>query len=363
MAALVDQYPYLSCDIPLLKECIQAFISSRETFTFYHAIKQAIKILENAGQLVRSQRNRYGFNVPVEMICKIFSFLSSLQDVERGKMVCKNWFNALNSDLFKKMRLNRKPKSADYLHSWATVGRSYLTAACQGKIISCEIGSLQGRVHQHLSGKVIDLVSFPYAVIDMAISENGSLIAHFNYFNEIQVYKRNKKGNYLFLYTWNTYDHCLGIAIQGETIYITLPSSVDVYSNDGVLLRSWSLREVTTEKVSYSRAVGLFKDQIFMSFRNYSFIRVFSITDGSLIREWKIRGSGDPGKIVVTSEAVFVEDTSGWEIQVFTHDGEFLFYVCPREQNFYFSNICSLDDKLYLTDAENQKIHIYNLRY
>ena len=361
--AIVNQYNCLNDNVPNLLKHIQTFQSTSDLIFFYNSIKEATKILENAYQLVRSQRNTYGRHVPAAMICLIFSFLLPHQGGARGKMVCKNWFSALNSDLFTKIVLHRPPIRVSYLRSWSTVNPPRGFAGYHGRILCTETWCTNVNIYENLTGLWLESSPVGPGTSHLATTEDGSLMIQWSGIdNKVQVYEKKNGDNFTFYNGWS-FKNCMGLSVQGQTIFLTSPTSLCGYSIDGALLWSWSLRG-NRRVLPYSRKISIFQDRIFMSDKNYSCIDVFSITTGAFVCRWKIRGENQsPGGIAVLHSGVYVVNHAVNCIQVFTHDGEFLSSIYPKDPGDRFSDVCSSGDNLYVMDSKNNEIHIFQLNY
>ena len=176
------------------------------------------------------------------------------------------------------------------------------------------------------------------------------------------------KYEYELVKQWKLFNSLRGLAMDDESIYVAGTSSFFIYSLEGIPLRSWKLQ---TDECTL-RSIAVTKNQIFMTDSRGCSITVFSL-EGEILHKWGTKGQnlGElnyPKGIAVTKSVVFVVDAGHNRIQTYTYEGQFLFtlnYPTKELPNTYenakLEEIFELENMLYVTDTRQKSILVFKL--
>ena len=371
---VISQQKWLQKDFRRLNKYVQHLASTTDIFCFLNLLNHTIGLLQNVSQRFRETRNSYGKFFPSTLICYSFCFLP-FSYAYSNRSVCKLWNQALSSTssiriLFANAKI---PTGAFYnpTSSWNMKVVSSLIAFGREKMYV-------GMENLHTYTPFMKIQVFNLAGVDLGILNGlGDIsVLHFAVTNEyLCIHGMEWRGEPKRIIQLFTYENQLqliskwtvpqfhDLAMDQKHIYLLDSRFCWIFSYAGDLLRRWQFHH---QSLTCESKIAVNNQKVFILHPVNCNITVFS-SQGKRLTQWGKKGNRD-GEfksieiVTVSDDVVYIIDSVKNLIQAFTYTGVFLFKVKPGAAEGLLMRICVLQDKLYVTNSQNNLL-VFQLEY
>ena len=342
-------------DIFLTSDCLSLFTK----------IHESIKILTYLSHFVRCKENKFGSQLPHVILAKIFSFFS-LDSLSKSKFycTCKLWREALKSSVVQNIiiySLNMKsvlPTHASFEYSCSLSITPTCLCLRKDRLLICDI-DVPNIQEWNSQGKLIDKLYVG--------KKTCRITASFNYFCLQQkdriIVLNNQNIN---ICEFRISFIVLGFVIENQFLYISSKNKICIFSLiDGKKKYSWNIWSGCNDRCP--RKLAVYQEKIFMMDTHSSSVTIFA-KHGVILGKFGALGENhrelnQPWGIAITKNIVYIADTGNSRIQAFTHEGKFLFVAMHPERPPALTDLCVLDNLLFVSDWKVKKIFGFRLKY
>jgi hypothetical protein len=346
-----------------LNENIQAIFSTNDSLLFSLKIRDSIKILSFLFEQFSSKKNILGSpSFSPFLLAQILSFLPSYS-LKGLRSISKHWWRVLQISSIQNCIGNLKykscPKGLTLLKSWNVSHMTPTGLWLIGNKLFIWIEAAKVIQSWTTTGHYLD--EFPLLSSNINfLSVSNKYISYVQ--DDLTIHVLNHENK--IVQTWPIFGvSCNGFTLNQENVYLIAERQMNIFSIKGIKKSSWSMESKSTSRQNLT----IYENKIWIINFHENFVSVYTQQGVPLLRfgnyGHNIGELYNPWGIKVTSNLIFITDSSNNRIQAFTHEGKFCFLFNLKPSNTDLAEICILDDLLFSNDWKDNKIFVFKIEY
>jgi len=326
---------FLQSELSTLDQIIHSIKQSlTKSLNFLQLLHEGQQLLLKLENYVRIQLATITRHMPAVLLLSIFRFLP-LSESRRTQLVCNRWYQTWKLPIAMQL--------------WKVKSGGHLIAKWPGPVTHGGPAFPIALFNIRFNGENIRNFQTPHSYTGcLAVDKTGLLYINTTIFGPSSINIYSQEGT--LMRTWPCLT-CI-FTITNDQVFVIKSSESNIYQYtlEGKLVQEWRTWPVELDP----GGLAVEQDEIFITDATQHCVFVFS-KDGKPLRQWGKRGAqrGEfdaPYGIVVHEELVYVVDTNNSRIQAFTRYGKFLFqFYVAAGKNLW--NLCVQNNNMYITTS------------